>query len=164
MTERIAAERLVAFIADAMATLGMPQTDAAEVGRLMVAADLAGFDGHGIFRLETYVARIKAGGLNLTPKFGVVSQSPATAIVDGDDGMGHLVAACPALRQERREYPGSPGANGLREGVEPGMWLNVVFVHPTNDAALVDAARYAGAIGQAVRKERKKVHAEAEES
>ena len=93
MTERIDADRLADFIVDAMRAVGMPDTDAAEVGRLMVAADLAGFDGHGIFRLESYLARIRAGGLNLTPEIAVVAESPATAVVDGDDGMGHLVAA-----------------------------------------------------------------------
>ncbi len=93
MTERIDADRLADFIADAMQAVGRPGADAAEVGRLMVAADLAGFDGHGIFRLESYLARIRAGGLNLAPKIAVAAESPATAVVDGDDGMGHLVAA-----------------------------------------------------------------------
>ena len=93
MTERIDADRLAEFIADAMRAVGMPGTDAAEVGRLMVAADLAGFDGHGIFRLDAYLARIRAGGLNLTPEIAVAAESPATAVVDGDDGMGHLVVA-----------------------------------------------------------------------
>ena len=58
----------------------------------MVAADRAGFDAHGIFRLESYLARIRAGGLNLTPNITIAAQSPAPAVVDGDDGMGHLVA------------------------------------------------------------------------
>lgn len=92
MTVRIDADRLEKFIADALAAVGMPAADAADVGRLMVAADRAGFDAHGIFRLESYLARIRAGGLNLTPNITIAAQSPATAVVDGDDGMGHLVA------------------------------------------------------------------------
>ena len=92
MTVRIDADRLQGFVADAFTAVGMPAADAADVGRLMVAADLAGFDAHGIFRLESYLARIRAGGLNLTPNITIAAQSPATAVVDGDDGMGHLVA------------------------------------------------------------------------
>jgi LDH2 family malate/lactate/ureidoglycolate dehydrogenase len=91
MTDSFDAAILTRFIADAMVAVGMPAADAADVGRLMVAADLAGFDGHGIFRLDSYLGRITAGGLNLTPKITIATQSPATAVVDGDDGMGHLV-------------------------------------------------------------------------
>ncbi len=93
MTERYAAAALEGFAADAFVALGMPGADAAKAGRLMVAADLAGFDGHGIFRLPGYVARIRAGGLNLAPDISVVARSAATALIDGDDGLGHLVVS-----------------------------------------------------------------------
>ncbi len=93
MTQRFDADRLVEFAADALRAVGMAENDAAEIGRLMVAADLAGFDAHGVFRLDSYLVRIKAGGLNLAPRIRVAAESPATAVVDGDDGMGHLVVA-----------------------------------------------------------------------
>jgi len=57
----------------------------------MTLADLRGADGHGIFRLPQYVRRIKAGGINLRPEIRVAHEREAAALVDGDNGMGHLV-------------------------------------------------------------------------
>ncbi len=61
------------------------------VARLMVEADLTGADGHGIFRLPQYVRRLKGGGVNPTPRIEVERAAPGVALVDGDNGMGHLV-------------------------------------------------------------------------
>src|SRR6187455_666613 len=47
--------------------------------------------GHGVFRLPQYVRRLKAGGFNPRPSITVTRSAPATALVDGDNGMGHLV-------------------------------------------------------------------------
>ncbi len=88
---RIAAPAISAFIADAMAAVGLPPADAAKVAELMTEADLVGADAHGIFRLPQYVRRIKAGGVNPRADITVEKTAPATAMVDGDNGMGHLV-------------------------------------------------------------------------
>ncbi len=57
----------------------------------MSEADLTGFDAHGIFRLPQYIRRLRAGGFNPRPDIRVTRTAPATALVDGDNGMGHLV-------------------------------------------------------------------------
>jgi L-2-hydroxycarboxylate dehydrogenase (NAD+) len=88
---RYAAEQLEAFIARAFLAVGLPAEDAAEIARLMVQADLRGADGHGIFRLPQYVRRIRAGAVNVRPRIHVASETEAMALVDGDNGMGHLV-------------------------------------------------------------------------
>jgi L-2-hydroxycarboxylate dehydrogenase (NAD+) len=88
---RVPAFAIAAFIRDAMAAVGLPPQDAAKVAELMLEADLAGADAHGVFRLPQYVRRIKAGGVNVTPDITVEKTAPATAMVDGDNGMGHLV-------------------------------------------------------------------------
>jgi len=87
----VASSAIVAFIKDAMAAVGMPDADAAKVAKLMVEADLTGADAHGVFRLPQYIRRIKAGGVNPKATVTVEKTAPATAIVDGDNGMGHLV-------------------------------------------------------------------------
>ena len=84
-------ERLKAFIQEAMVRLGLPEGDAATVAALMAQADLQGSDGHGVSRLPQYARRIKAGGFNVRPNIKVVREAPATALVNGDNGMGHLV-------------------------------------------------------------------------
>ena len=57
----------------------------------MVEADLVGADAHGVFRLPQYIRRIKGGAVNPKANVAVQQTGPATAMVDGDNGMGHLV-------------------------------------------------------------------------
>jgi L-2-hydroxycarboxylate dehydrogenase (NAD+) len=84
-------DRLKAFIQEALTKLGLPASDAMTVAALMAQADLQGSDGHGVSRLPQYARRIKAGGFNVRPDIKVVREAPATALVNGDNGMGHLV-------------------------------------------------------------------------
>jgi LDH2 family malate/lactate/ureidoglycolate dehydrogenase len=74
-----------------MRALGLPSEDAATVAALMVQADMQGSDGHGVIRLAPYAKRILAGGINLNPNIKVVQERTAMALIDGDNGMGHLV-------------------------------------------------------------------------
>jgi LDH2 family malate/lactate/ureidoglycolate dehydrogenase len=90
---RVAAATIAAFIEDALAKMGLPPADAAKVAELMVEADLTGADAHGVFRLPQYVRRLRAGGVNPRPAIKVRQTAAATALVDGDNGMGHLVMA-----------------------------------------------------------------------
>jgi LDH2 family malate/lactate/ureidoglycolate dehydrogenase len=69
----------------------LPSDDAATVAALMVDADMQGSDGHGVIRLAPYAKRILAGGINLKPEIKVVQERTAMALMDGDNGMGHLV-------------------------------------------------------------------------
>jgi len=85
--------QLQQFITLSMARLGLPDADAATVGRLMAEAELQGSDGHGVIRLLPYARRIKAGGLNVRPHIKVIQERAGMALLDGDNGMGHLVMA-----------------------------------------------------------------------
>ena len=106
-TSRLSAERLGEFAAAALRSCGMPAGDATTVGELMLRSDLAGADGHGIFRLASYVKRIHEGGLNLRPKIRVERETAAMALVDGDNGMGHLVMKfCAELATEKAKQAG----------------------------------------------------------
>ncbi|NBO00251.1 MAG: Ldh family oxidoreductase, partial [Betaproteobacteria bacterium] len=84
-------DQLHRFITNAMIKLGMPSDDASKVGHIMAEADLQGSDGHGVIRLPSYAKRIKAGGINLNPVMKLVRERAGMAILDGDNGMGHLV-------------------------------------------------------------------------
>jgi L-2-hydroxycarboxylate dehydrogenase (NAD+) len=89
----VAPEALRAFMAEAFATCGLPPADAAEVAGLMVQADLTGSDAHGVFRLAQYVQWLQNGTINPRATLRIAERAPATAVVDGDNGMGHLAAA-----------------------------------------------------------------------
>ena len=84
-------EALSEFVARAFVAIGMPADDAATIAALMTEADLQGSDGHGVIRLAPYLKRIKAGGINLRPDIRIIEERAATALIDGDNGMGHLV-------------------------------------------------------------------------
>ncbi|CAM3788512.1 Ldh family oxidoreductase [Polynucleobacter brandtiae] len=79
------------FIADAFQAVNVPRADARVVAKLMVQSDLAGADGHGLFRLPAYIKRIRAGGINLQPNIHIERDQGATALVNGDNALGHLV-------------------------------------------------------------------------
>jgi L-2-hydroxycarboxylate dehydrogenase (NAD+) len=82
---------LSAFIARVLTGVGLPESDAERVAELMSEADARGADGHGVFRLPQYVKRIQAGGMNTRPNIRVTQEKAASALVDGDNAMGHLV-------------------------------------------------------------------------
>ena len=84
-------ENIQRFITQAMCALGLPLEDSTLIGELMAKADLQGSDGHGIIRLAPYAKRILSGGINLNPNIKVIKEKLATALLDGDNAMGHLV-------------------------------------------------------------------------
>ena len=88
---RVPAAAVHSFMADAFRACGLPDDDAKIVAGAMLDADLSGSDAHGIFRLAGYVKQLKAGNFNPRASIKVIERSPATALVDGDNGMGHLV-------------------------------------------------------------------------
>jgi LDH2 family malate/lactate/ureidoglycolate dehydrogenase len=69
----------------------MSDADAAVVAERMVEADISGVDTHGIARLVQYVPWLRRGTINAKAKVRLAERGPATALVDGDNGMGHLV-------------------------------------------------------------------------
>lgn len=91
--QRIPAAAVRGFCEDAMRKAGVPDADAAKIAELMLEADLIGADAHGVFRLPQYVQRLKLGSTNPRPAIKVERSAPATALVHGDNGMGHLVVS-----------------------------------------------------------------------
>ena len=88
---RVSPSAMQAFMADALRACGLPAPDAATTAGAMLDADLSGSDAHGIFRLPGYVRVLKRGHINPQANIQVVERGPATALIDGDNGMGHLV-------------------------------------------------------------------------
>lgn len=84
-------DRAESFITQALVSAQVPDADAKLIGQLMVQSDLVGADGHGIFRLPAYLKRIRAGGVNLKPNIHIEREKGATALINGDNGLGHLV-------------------------------------------------------------------------
>jgi LDH2 family malate/lactate/ureidoglycolate dehydrogenase len=83
-------EILTTFTHDIFEAAGLSPEHAQLVAETMVGTSLRGIDSHGIMRIPLYVGRLQAGYLNATPDVRVVHEFGATALVDGDDGMGHI--------------------------------------------------------------------------
>jgi L-2-hydroxycarboxylate dehydrogenase (NAD+) len=117
---RFRAETLKAFIRRAFQRVGVPDDDAESIAGLMIEADLQGSDGHGIFRLPQYVRRIQAGGVNPRPRIRIERERAAMALVNGDNGMGHLAMKYAAgVAIEKARAAGSAWV-GIRWGNHAG--------------------------------------------
>src|ERR1700684_2198418 len=88
---RAPARAVTSLLKDSFVAAGLPAADAARCAELMTEADLTRAEGHGILSLPQYVRRLKARGFDAHPNITVTKSAPATALVDGDNGMGHLV-------------------------------------------------------------------------
>ncbi len=129
---RITAAQLAAFIARAFIAAGLPQTDAEQVAGLVVEADLRGSDTHGVIRLPLYVRRLRAGGVNAAPNISVVSDRPSAALIDGDNGMGHLVmrrAAHVAIEKAKATGIGWVGARMSNHAGPAALYVTMPLHH-----------------------------------
>ncbi|MGH9102772.1 MAG: Ldh family oxidoreductase, partial [Acidimicrobiales bacterium] len=122
---RVGIGRLEDFVRVVLCSLGLEPGDAATTAALMVAADARGADAHGVFRLAQYARRIRSGGINPRPQVTVVEDHPATAVVDGDNGMGHVVmsrAASIAIGKARSAGIGWVGVRRSNHAGPAGLY------------------------------------------
>ena len=96
------------FMVDALKAVGVPEEDAKICADVLITADKRGIDSHGINRLKPiYIDRIKAGIQSPITKFEIVKEGPTTAVVDGHNGMGHVIAKkCMELAIEKAKKYG----------------------------------------------------------
>jgi L-2-hydroxycarboxylate dehydrogenase (NAD+) len=85
------AERLREFTERVLRTLGVPEADARVAADVLSSADRRGIDSHGVARLSTYVELLGAGRINANPHPRLVRETPSTATLDGDNGLGLVV-------------------------------------------------------------------------
>jgi L-2-hydroxycarboxylate dehydrogenase (NAD+) len=71
--------------------IGCSEIDAEQAATVLVQADLRGVDSHGVARLAGYVRLYDNGRLNPTPNVHIIHESPSTAVVSGDKGLGLVV-------------------------------------------------------------------------
>ncbi len=88
---RFPAESLSAFCRAVFERHGVPAEDAVLAASVLAAADLRGVDSHGVARLRTYHDMLTLGRINPRPRLSIVRESPSTATVDGDNGLGLVV-------------------------------------------------------------------------
>ncbi|PUZ29315.1 malate dehydrogenase [Chitinophaga parva] len=92
MEQTYAYSHLRDFTRDVFLAMGCPASQATLASEVLLSADLRGIDSHGVARLSGYVRLWEAGRINATPNIRIVHETPSTAVVDGDGGLGLVVA------------------------------------------------------------------------
>jgi L-2-hydroxycarboxylate dehydrogenase (NAD+) len=85
-------ESLYRFTHDVFKAMECSDTDATTATTVLLSADLRGIDSHGVARLSGYVRLWEVQRINTTPDIKIVHETPSTAVVDGDAGLGLVVA------------------------------------------------------------------------
>ncbi|MBI79816.1 MAG: lactate dehydrogenase [Gammaproteobacteria bacterium] len=116
------------FISRCLSSCSISNKESKIISDLMTEADLRGADGHGIFRLPQYVKRIRAGGININPNINIAKDHASTALVDGDNGMGHLVmqyASDLAVKKALNTGIGWVGANNSNHAGPASLYASI---------------------------------------
>jgi len=112
MTEkeiRVPAQKLISFCTEALEQLGVSAEDAKITADVLVQADLRGIDSHGMARMTRYVTGIQQGMMRPNAKPKTIHETPCTATIDADAGLGQPVsyrAMQLAIKKARENYLG----------------------------------------------------------
>ncbi|MFI5154451.1 MAG: Ldh family oxidoreductase, partial [Chitinophagales bacterium] len=85
-------KQLLTFTREIFLRMGCSKKDASLAATALLSADLRGIDSHGVARLSGYVRLWEADRVNPKAKCKIIHESPSTAVVDGDRGLGLIVA------------------------------------------------------------------------
>lgn len=92
MDQLFSYQSLYQFTHDVFKAMGCSDIDATTATTVLLSADLRGIDSHGVARLSGYVRLWEVQRINATPNIKIVHETPSTAVVDGDAGLGLVVA------------------------------------------------------------------------
>lgn len=92
MEEIIDVKRLETFTKKVFLSIGCSEDDANLATSVLIKADLRGIDSHGVARLIGYVRLWESDRVNPTPNIKIIHETPSTATIDGDKGLGLVVA------------------------------------------------------------------------
>jgi L-2-hydroxycarboxylate dehydrogenase (NAD+) len=86
-------EKMKQFMIDVFIKVGVPEQDAKVCAEVLIEADKRGIDSHGVGRFRPiYIDRINAGLQKPFTEFEIAREGPTTAVVDGHNGMGQVIA------------------------------------------------------------------------
>ena len=90
--QKFSKKELLKLSADLFTKMGASDVDAQQAADVLVSADVRGIDSHGVSRLVGYVGLWEAGRINMTPTIKIVREHKSTFTIDGDSGLGLVVA------------------------------------------------------------------------
>jgi len=98
----IQSEQLIDFCSRVYQSIGVPKEDADFAADTLVQADLWGHQSHGVLRLAWYFARLKSGAMKALTQVDTVVNAGAVAVIDGNDGLGPVIAKQAVLQATER--------------------------------------------------------------
>lgn len=126
-TVLVPAQRLVGFVGDTFAAMGVPEGDAILVADVLVSADLRGIRSHGVARTSYFMVRMERGVISPSPSFDLHRGSPTTAVLDAGGGIG-IVAADRAMKaaieMAQEHGSGFVAVRGSSHFGYAGYWAN----------------------------------------
>lgn len=114
-------EQLFAYVEGVLTAVGVPPEDAAVVADCLTTANLSGVDSHGVVRLAHYVRRLQNGTIKARPTIAFERRAPSLGILDGGDGLGHVVTWRACEEAMRLAEESGCGAVGVRNSSHFGM-------------------------------------------
>ena len=91
-SKRMPVETIYKLMIEVFKKLGVPEEEAKICADVLIQSDLHGIESHGVGRLKMYYDRIKAGIQFVETKIDVIKDRDATAVWDGNHGMGHVIS------------------------------------------------------------------------
>ncbi|MCL3781577.1 Ldh family oxidoreductase [Prolixibacteraceae bacterium JC049] len=106
--ERYSHNELENFTKKVFEAIGCNKEEASTAAHVLIQADLRGVDSHGVARLSGYIRLWKKNRINPKPNIQIVHETPSTAVIDGDEGLGLVVAQYAIkLAQEKAKMAGT---------------------------------------------------------
>lgn len=109
------ADTLTRLATEIFTAAGAPREHARSVAEHLVEANLAGHDSHGVLRVPQYIAQIDAGRLKPAARSRVVCEAPASAVIEGGDGFGQVIAQDAMRLAIAKARAGGVGAVAVRQ-------------------------------------------------
>lgn len=85
-------QKLKEFTENVFLKMNCSAADARKATDVLLSADLRGVDSHGVARLSSYVRLWENDRINGQPEIQITHETPSTAVIDGDSGLGLVVA------------------------------------------------------------------------
>lgn len=129
---RFSSDRLTEQVAAVLTAWGLPPDLVATTAEVIVDADLAGIDSHGVSMLPGYESLLRQGGLDVTARPEVRRDGPVAALVDAGRGLGHpagVVAMRLAMDKARRMGVGLVCVDRSRHFGAAGYYASLAAQH-----------------------------------
>ena len=91
-TTQYSHDQLFNFTKSIFRKIGCSEAHAQTASEVLLSADLRGVDSHGVARLSGYIRLWEKNRINANPNIKIVHETPSTAVVDGDAGLGLVIA------------------------------------------------------------------------